>query len=375
MKLKKRKSKKLVLHHEECLNCGHPFLNKEKFCPECGQANKGNKITFANFIHEVFNGLFNFDAKFWKTIIPLLTKPGTVSKNYIDGKRQRYTNPFRFYLTVSVIFFLILGLSKSVDKFKSLKNGSKRKQTSSISLDSINKKKKDIDIDSLKNAVNKELDKPWIPIDSIKRKEIVDKIAEEAKDTTKTRSGNKISFGGFKIDDFIDYQKKHPDSTIDDALDSLKQEKTFLNRFLYNRAVVANSFISKKESQEQFISQLLSYGSVALFIFLPFFTLFLKFFYIRRKYTYVDHLVFVFHTQTVFFMLLSIYFLLELFGLKPEVWIFILLFLIYLIIAMKKFYQQGYFKTFTKFCLLNFSYMIFGTIGIILVGLISFALY
>ena len=90
---------------------------------------------------------------------------------------------------------------------------------------------------------------------------------------------------------------------------------------------------------------------------------------------YVDHLIFVFHIQTVFFMLFSIYFLLEIFGINPELWIFTILFLLYLIIAMKKFYQQGYFKTFIKFLLLNLSYTIIATIGIVFVLLISFALF
>lgn len=58
----------------------------------------------------MFNGVFNFDAKFWKTLIPLLTNPGKVSKDYKEGKRSRYSNPFRFYITVSIISFLILGL-------------------------------------------------------------------------------------------------------------------------------------------------------------------------------------------------------------------------------------------------------------------------
>lgn len=120
---------------------------------------------------------------------------------------------------------------------------------------------------------------------------------------------------------------------------------------------------------------MLSYGSIALFIFLPFFTLFLKIFYIRRKFTYVDHLIFVFHTQTVFFMLLSIYFLLEIFNVKPQLWLFTLLFLIYLLIAMKNFYKQGYFKTIIKFCFLNLSYFIISSIGITVLFLISFALF
>jgi hypothetical protein len=309
--------------------------------------------------------------------VPLLCSPGVVSKNYIDGKRQRYSNPFRFYLTVSIIFFLILGLSKSVDTFNELKSGNPSKETNLIVFDDAtdDKKTENIDIDSLKNEVRKDLKESWIPLDSIKRKEIVDKIGEDANDSTKTFAKNKINFNGTEINDYLEFQKEHPKINIDQALDSIHIEKTFFNRFLYSRAKVVNSLIEKGESQQQFISKILSYGSIALFVFLPFFTLFLKFYYIRRKYTYIDHLIFVFHTQTVFFMLLSIYFLMELFGVKPQLWVFTLLFLLYLLIAMKKFYQQGYIKTFMKFLLLNLSYSIVASIGIVFVLLISFALF
>ena len=159
------------------------------------------------------------------------------------------------------------------------------------------------------------------------------------------------------------------------ALDSLGFEKTFTNRFLFTRAKTLYSFTKSEESREQFFSQILSSGSISLFILLPFFTLFLKFFYIRRKFGYVDHLIFVFHIQTVFFMLFSIFVLLKICTFKPSFWVFILLFLIYLIIAMKKFYQQGFIKTFLKFILLNMSYFFVATFGIIFVFLISFALF
>ena len=215
-------------------------------------------------------------------------------------------------------------------------------------------------------------------IDSLK-KQILKKIENEAKDTTviKISKENRISFGGdSRLDKFINYQKKYPDLRIDQALDTLGYDKNFTNRFLYTRAKVAISLV-KKDSIEEYLSDLLSYGSISLFIFLPIFTLFLKFIYIRREYTYVDHLIFVFHTQTVFFMLLSMLYLISFFT-SVEVdsaWVFLLLFLIYLIIAMKKFYQQGYIKTFIKFLMLNLVYIFLGSIGIIIVLLISFALY
>ena len=118
IKLVKIKNKVVKFQDPACLNCGHPFTGHENFCPECGQENKGNKISFKNFVGELFSGFFNFDAKFWTTLIPLLTKPGKVSRDYIEGKRQLYTNPFRFYLTVSIVFFLLVGLSSTINKYK-----------------------------------------------------------------------------------------------------------------------------------------------------------------------------------------------------------------------------------------------------------------
>lgn len=222
------------------------------------------------------------------------------------------------------------------------------------------------------------MNKSFITIPKSAKKKLLEEVEKSAKDTISKSNEDEINvnFGGdSRLDKFVEYQKKYPDSKIDQALDSLGYDKNFTNRFIYTRAKHVIRFTKSKESREEFFSEVLSYGSIALFIFLPFFTLFLKFFYIRRKYTYVDHLIFVFHIQTVFFMLFSIFFLLEIFGLNPKSWIFLLLFLLYLIIAMKQFYEQGYFKTILKFLLLNLSYFIIGFIGIIFVFLISFALF
>tara|TARA_R110002049_G_scaffold2960_4_gene23856 strand:- start:6319 stop:6984 length:666 start_codon:yes stop_codon:yes gene_type:complete len=221
------------------------------------------------------------------------------------------------------------------------------------------------------------MENSFIPVPEIAQKEILKDLDKEIKDSTsiKLGRGNRISFGGSsRLDKFINYQKKYPESKIDVALDSLNYDKNFTNRFLYTRAKAANSLI-KKDSRDKYLNDLLSYGSVSLFVFLPLFTLFLKLLYIRRKFNYVDHLIFVFHTQTVFFMLLTILYLISFFTDVEHAWVFFVLFLIYLIIAMKKFYNQGYIKTFTKFLMLNFVYLLMGGIGIVIVGLISFAFY
>jgi hypothetical protein len=74
-------------------------------------------------------------------------------------------------------------------------------------------------------------------------------------------------------------------------------------------------------------------------------------------------------------MLFSIFYIFKIAGVNPELWVFIILFLVYLIIAMKRFYEQGYFKTFLKFLLVNLSYTIVASIGIVFVLLISIAMF
>ena len=73
--------------------------------------------------------------------------------------------------------------------------------------------------EKLKNSI--------IPIPEKTRKKILEEIEKDARDTTKTtdvdKSGNvNLSFGGdTRLDKFIKYQKKYPDSKIDVALDTL----------------------------------------------------------------------------------------------------------------------------------------------------------
>lgn len=102
----------------ECLNCGQPISDNDNFCSNCGQVNDELPLSIKQFISEFFSGFFSFDTRFFKTFIPLLFKPGKVSREYIEGKRRRYVNPFQLYLHVTILFFLILGLFSALDEYK-----------------------------------------------------------------------------------------------------------------------------------------------------------------------------------------------------------------------------------------------------------------
>jgi hypothetical protein len=292
---------------------------------------------------------------------------------------MRYANPFRFYLTISVLFFLIIGATESYDKFEEYRKG-KVKTDATPSINSqidIAASTLDPNSPNFNTNINEALKK----IDSTDRKELLKitpsvKLDSIKKDTITNKNQNVISFLP-NWSKFSKFQRKYPKVEIEDALDSLSVEHTFFNRFLYSRVKAAYEIgDNDNDKLTQLKKQFISYVSISLFVFLPLFTLFLKLFYVRRKYTYVEHLVFVFHTQTVFFLLSIIFYLVYYFKTNDYmIGIFLLLFVIYLYLAMRKFYQQRRFKTFLKFVLINFSFFIISTIGAITIAFITFMMY
>jgi len=367
----------------ECLNCGQPLTGKENFCSYCGQKNTTKKLSLNNFISNLFSGFYSYDSRFWRTFIPLLTKPGKVSKEYIEGKRVRFVNPFQLYLNISIIFFLLLGIT---NKFDSNKNQIDDIISATQNLDSISEKGTK-QIDSVLTNVKEENEKAN-PNDSTSTKVITNlgnvfKLVEtetKVKDTIayvyhiKTDSTKSISFFN-KMEDFKHFVKDYPNYSTEKSLDSLGYKKTFWNKFYFQQVVKATSNFNQimTDGGKSYIKSLTSYISISLFIFLPVFTMFLKLLYIRREYTYMEHLVFVFHTQTVFFLLFIIFYLLNFFvEMESVTWVFILLFLLYLYKALRFFYKQNRLKTITKYFLLNSYYMFLAFVGFIIVSILTF---
>ena len=348
-----------------------------------GKKNTTKKLTLNHFISNVFSGFFSYNSRFWKTFIPLLTKPGKVSKDYIEGKRARFVNPFLLYLNVSIIFFLLLGITTRIDENNDTVNNIIENTKNLDSITQKGTKQLDSILVSAQEQLIKENSK-----DSTKAKVITDlgeafKLIEEEREksdkvldfniSSDSTSTNNNTYK--KIKEFYKYHKKFPTYSNLQALDSLEYEKTFANEFYYQQIINITKKIKQAELDggKSYFRTLTSYISISLFIFLPIFTLFLKAIYFRRKFTYMEHLVFVFHTQTVLFLLFIIYYLLNFFvEMESTWWVIFLLFIIYLFKALRYFYQQGRIKTFVKFIILNSFYLFLGVIGFMVVSILSF---
>lgn len=379
------RKKTLKIENDACLNCNQPFTGHEKFCSYCGQKNESKKLSFGTFIGNVFSGFLSYDSRFWATFIPLLSKPGKVSKDYIEGKRARFVNPFRLYLNVSIIFFLILGISNKMNDnlipINELENATKTvdslKQVNEQQIDSIvknaeNKLKQNAENDTTSTKVITNFGDVFKLTESIT--DSIQKNKKPYEFHIKTDTTQNIGFWN-KFEDFRQFYNKNPELKVNQALDSLGYPQTFWNTFYYQQIITSNQNLAqiKSDGGKAYINRLFSYLSISLFIFLPVFTLFLMLLYFRKNCSYMEHLVFVFNTQTVFFLLLLIFYLLDFaFNMQNTAWVFILLFLFYLYKALRNFYKQSRIKTIVKFIIMTNFYMFLALIGLIVVAAISF---
>ena len=91
-----------------CHNCGSEVSGR--YCGACGQRFDTEAHSLGHFVGEATEVLTHADSRLWRTIVPLLTKPGLLTREYFAGRRARYLQPFRLYLILSVMFFLLSAL-------------------------------------------------------------------------------------------------------------------------------------------------------------------------------------------------------------------------------------------------------------------------
>lgn len=89
-----------------CRNCGEVYQGN--YCPNCGQSAKVSRLKFLGALKAVLPLVYNFDTRFLRTILELLTRPGHMIRNYIvDGKRVCYNNPISLLFVLAAVYLVI----------------------------------------------------------------------------------------------------------------------------------------------------------------------------------------------------------------------------------------------------------------------------
>lgn len=321
-----------------CKNCGTNFSGY--YCPNCGQAVKDYDKPISFIFYNFLGDFFAFDTRFFRTLWALVSRPGFLSKEYFEGRRVRYAPPFRIYIFVSFILFLLLqnftnrGLTTVLD---SELDGDK------ISLDSTSVAVSD----SIIQQMGKEIDPD--------QKAVIDSLVAPyvVQDSTGDDKLNlKIDMETFRDSRDLRHLLSKYAGTLEKKLEVETDPE---------RRAELREYIRYCRSPETAMAQILEYISWAFFLLLPLFAVLLKLIYIRRRQNYMRHLVFSIHIHSfVFLVMMTIVALYMSFSANLN-WITAILFFsipVYFIIAMKKFYGQNIGKVILKFLAVSFMYNI-----------------
>lgn len=88
-----------------CKNCDNSFQGE--YCNVCGQKASTHRYTWRAILNELPLKIFQLNNGFFLTIKDLILRPGQMIRDYLAGKRVRFSNPFWLLFTFGGINSLL----------------------------------------------------------------------------------------------------------------------------------------------------------------------------------------------------------------------------------------------------------------------------
>ena len=88
-----------------CRNCD--TVIEARFCPQCGQKDIDLERPLPELLGAAVRDAFDVDGRAVRTLWTLMRRPGVLTSEFLAGRRRLYSPPFRLYLIISVLFFVL----------------------------------------------------------------------------------------------------------------------------------------------------------------------------------------------------------------------------------------------------------------------------
>lgn len=348
---------------KECNNCIQQFESHFPHCPYCGQK-AGSQLTLNVLFNNTISNYFSVDARFFKSFLPLMIKPGHLPKQFISGRRLMYLHPAQMYLFVSIVFFFLFSFvsRKQVEGFDSAIK--KDIEQSHSFRDSIKKAAELKRINEYVYEPKSETESPLV----INHKSI-DSVTKDKPDKS-----NKIfntPFNEMEIDSMI--VAGASDEEIYRKL-GMKADDGYFTKRMYKQVLK----FFKTKSGGSILQAFLDSIPLAMFILLPIFAFILKIFYFRKG-RFVHHLVFSFYFFAFLFSVFSLLVIANLIWKNFPGWIMTLTMFstfFYLFLGVKRLYGEGYIKSFIKSSAISFLFLsLVLPFALFIMGLMAFLFY
>jgi hypothetical protein len=322
-----------------CLNCGARM--RGQYCGKCGQRSRSRLISLWELVSDAFGDLLEIDSRLWQTLIPLLIRPGRLTHDYLQGKRARFMPPFRMYLVLSLLFFVVAFFDPH-EKLSLFFEPAPEPTPEEVQQQS--------EIHEEAAAEAHEVLEDLIEGGVIEEEDVSGNLQVD-------ENGVRFTFNDEEVD-------SESDCNVTEA--DVEDLPAWLARRLTPERLQRVCERTRLDDGKALIEDLLDNVPAALIVLLPLMAFVLKALYPLSKRYYVEHLLFFVHFHAFFFLMLTLQILLLRFsgwvGIPEAIPILTIVITsfyiaIYLFVAMRKVYGQGRIITFLKYVVLLIAYL------------------
>jgi hypothetical protein len=304
------------------------------------------QVSLKVLLKEVARDQFGVEGRLPRTLGALFFRPGLLTRNYLDGRVERYIRPFKLYLVSSLVLFLLVGL---------------------LSMRGVTA----LDLSPGGTAIQLSSDAPFLPgdvgralraargspevLEALQGAESPEEIAailramEEAEGTLPEGGPPPDTTGSASPD---------PEASEDLPWYERLQVNTGNARVdaLLRARVERLGRMDPADAIREVVRTFLNYLPTLMFLLLPVFAGILKLLYIRSPRYYVEHFVFVLHTHAFIFGTFTLSLLLGWAGVGFLPPLLLAWAAVYLYLALRRVYGQGHGKTALKYWCLGWLY-------------------
>jgi len=328
-----------------CRNCGTAL--RGAFCSHCGQQDRDLRRPFWTLLGDFLNVVLALDSRVARTLTALIAAPGKISRRYVDGRRARYVPPVRLVVISVLVFFLALEITDvALVSVQTTGTGTQEgaqpdnRQAGSAA----NGPASEAGPDDETRARRREPGRPgalslafFVPLEETPRRSLIGEqdFAALQREMTKDPQ-SRVILG--------------PMRSMLRGFNQIAQHPGLVNR-------VFNTWLPR-----------------AMLILVPVFAFLLRGMYWRRDAYFFDHLIFALHFHAFLFLFVTLLVFLSNVGLTSvSGWLYLAVIPAYFLLAIKRFYRQGWLRTLVKFLTVSFLYNLLLIVSLLAILIYGFA--
>jgi len=245
-----------VAEQNVCLNCGRILEDDDKYCSSCGQIYDNKRVSFKDLVIDILGYFFFYDYRLKNSLKLMLFKPGQLSLSFIQGKKVDFIHPIRLYFIVSLIFFALVSINSKEDI------------------------KLVIDVNTHRTDTITEPTTNLYAFFGIGDSSLVD--------SNLIRESKHKYISLLKL--FIIEKKNNSQMSKKEVFKKYKLEDSAINNYIFSKANY-----SLNTSFEGLASVIQDKFKLLIFIFLPFFVVFMYLIHYKKDFYYYENLIFAFN--------------------------------------------------------------------------------